>query len=80
MKETELKPCPFCKNENTILITCCEVNCHKENCEDCGIQTFAICCDFNNGGCGAVGWIQGNKERSNRCLEQEADDERRENL
>ena len=42
-----LKPCPFCNNTNVVVGTSKELHGDGNNYE------FAVCCDINNGGCGA---------------------------
>lgn len=43
----KLKPCPFCNNTNVVLGTSKELHGDGNDFE------FAVCCDINNGGCGA---------------------------
>ena len=45
----ELKICPFCGNEKVIVL---EESGNSEIFEN--IRNYVICCDFNNGGCGAT--------------------------
>lgn len=49
-----IKKCPFCGNDVAIGVSCKQINC-VECCEDCDTITYAIVCDFENGGCGAMG-------------------------
>lgn len=50
---SELKQCPFCGSEKLIITNCEELevcnNFEKCECNPC----YTICCDFNQGGCGA---------------------------
>lgn len=75
MKETELKPCPFCGGETAELITCKEVNCHNEDCESCCAMTIAVCCNMIKGGCGAVGGYYAEREEAIKAWNRRADDE-----
>ena len=55
MSEIKLKPCPFCGETDTLVITNCIELEECENfkkCECDGCKT--ICCDVNKGGCGAA--------------------------
>lgn len=45
-----LKRCPFCGNEQSLF-----VGGANEISDDEREIGFAVCCDFNNGGCGATG-------------------------
>ena len=47
--EMELKPCPFCGNTNLFVGTSDEIH------EDGDKHNYAVCCDFEQGGCGACG-------------------------
>lgn len=62
---TELKPCPFCKNQNAPKLSSCidvEACVDFEACEDDG--AFCICCDYNEGGCGASSGFRFTKEEA----------------
>ena len=50
--EIELKPCPFCGNTNLFVGTSAQL--HGDDDED----DYAVCCDFEQGGCGATGGYQ----------------------
>ena len=43
----KFKPCPFCGNTNVVLGSSKEIHGDGNDFE------FAVCCDINNGGCGA---------------------------
>lgn len=43
--EKELKPCPFCGGKKLVITNCEDLDTYGNN--------YNICCDFNQGGCGA---------------------------
>lgn len=62
---TELKPCPFCKSSTAPKISSCidmEECANYEACESDGV--FCVCCDWNNGGCGASGGFRFTEEEA----------------
>lgn len=49
----KLKPCPFCGKTDTIgVFSHSQI---EDLYESKGLDCFAVCCDAQNGGCGAVG-------------------------
>ena len=51
MKTTELSPCPFCGNADALIIR--RHNPSEGNLPE--LTTYAVCCNFLEGGCGASG-------------------------
>lgn len=56
----KLKPCPFC-GWTPRLTTAAEIDYMDEGDPDYrdASETYAVCCEFNNGGCGATGCYYG---------------------
>ena len=54
----ELKPCPFCGKEDLFVGTDHEIDL------DLLSGMFAVCCDFQNGGCGACSGYRDTKEEA----------------
>lgn len=58
-----LKPCPFCGNTKIVVL---DANSISEFCEGDDQweenPSFAVVCDFNDGGCGATGGYRLNEE------------------
>ena len=63
-KMTELKPCPFCGGEKLVITSCAELEiCNNfEKCER--THYYTVCCDFNQGGCGASSGYRPSKEEA----------------
>lgn len=50
----KLKPCPFCGSEKLIITNRKELEeCNNFERYEC-IPCYTVCCDFNQGGCGAA--------------------------
>ena len=78
MKNTEIKNCPFC-GSNHIIIRGCNAQCTEmKDCEICNNSSFAVCCDFSNGGCGAEGGYRDTKELAIEAWNRRAYNEQRE--
>lgn len=55
----KLKPCPFCGGENLLVGTAREIE------VDCGDDdSFAVCCNYRKGGCGAVSGYRDSKKEA----------------
>ena len=51
----ELKSCPSCGGKKLIITNCIELE-ECNNFEECECNPcYTVCCDFNQGGCGASG-------------------------
>lgn len=60
----ELKPCPFCGGEKLIITGCKELE-ECSNFEKCErTYYYTVCCDFNQGGCGASSGYRLNEEEA----------------
>lgn len=60
----ELKPCPFCGGEKLIITDCIELE-DCNNFEKCEYEPYyTVCCDFNQGGCGATTGFCLNKQEA----------------
>ena len=57
----KLKPCPFCNNTNIVVGTSKEI--HGDDCD----YEFAVCCDINNGGCGACSGYYQDEAKAIKC-------------
>lgn len=55
----KLKPCPFCGGEKVVVL---EEGGNSEIFEN--IRNYIICCDFNNGGCGATSGFRRTEEEA----------------
>ena len=59
-EKIELKACPFCGKDVAVFRDCQQLEvCTQKG--RCSIRTpnFAVCCNFNEGGCGACGGFRG---------------------
>ena len=57
--EAKLKPCPFCGKKDIAVYSDAEIN-ESDNEPKC----YAVCCDVNNGGCGATGGYKKTREEA----------------
>ena len=56
----ELAPCPFCGRENPALLSAEEIDKKYED----EPTTYTVCCEMDNGGCGACGGYRDTKEEA----------------
>lgn len=62
MLNPNLKPCPFCGNKLAPTLMDSEELGREIGNEQCKNIHWSICCDFNDGGCGAEGGFRVNQE------------------
>lgn len=74
-QSTEVKYCPFCSSVKAPrLLSFKEIACLKDSDSDRShSQEYAICCDFQNGGCGTTGGYDPDKIKALHIWNQRSD-------
>jgi Lar family restriction alleviation protein len=65
-----LKPCPFCGNTKAAVMTFGQINGIDPEDDPDSAESFAVCCNVHDKGCGATGGFASDEEEAQQFWEQ----------